>query len=161
MHSCVQRDGHTCVMLALGGQLAAVVSLFDAVKPEARGVVTALGRSGLECHLLTGTHCLLQAAHDSTCFLAPKAPCLLRAVLLPRLLAMSATSSIAQVKTACLVPQETTGGQHRQLEIASPSSTLLQSACPKARHARYRCWAFCHSPGHIMMRPVHDPALYE
>ena len=54
-------------MLALGGRLAAVVSLFDAVKPEARGVVTALGRSGLECHLLTGTHCLLQAAHDSPC----------------------------------------------------------------------------------------------
>ena len=74
---------------------------------------------------------------------------------------MNATSSITQKTTACLVPQETTGGQHGRLETALPSSILLQSACPKARHARYRCWAFCHLLGHItgaghMLHAVHD-----
>jgi haloacid dehalogenase-like hydrolase len=49
-----QSDGHTCVMVAVEGRLAAAVSLFDPVKPEARGVVTALHRAGLQCHLLTG-----------------------------------------------------------------------------------------------------------
>jgi high-affinity K+ transport system ATPase subunit B len=50
----LQSDGHTCVMVAVEGRLAAAVSLFDPVKAEARGVVTALHTAGLQCHLLTG-----------------------------------------------------------------------------------------------------------
>lgn len=53
-YAALQTDGHTCVMLAVEGRLAAIVSLFDPVKPEARGVVTALQQAGLQCHLLTG-----------------------------------------------------------------------------------------------------------
>jgi cation transport ATPase len=49
-----QSDGHTCVMVAVEGRLAAAVSLFDPIKSEARGVVTALHTAGLQCHLLTG-----------------------------------------------------------------------------------------------------------
>lgn len=58
-----QSDGHTCVMVAVEGRLAAAVSLFDPIKSEARGVVTALHTAGLQCHLLTGDNrcerCLL------------------------------------------------------------------------------------------------------
>jgi cation transport ATPase len=50
----LQKDGHTCILLAVEGHLAALVSLFDSVKPEARGAVTFLQRGGYECHLLTG-----------------------------------------------------------------------------------------------------------
>lgn len=50
----MQSDGHTCVMVAVEGRLAAAVSLFDPIKPEARGVVTALHTAGLHCYLLTG-----------------------------------------------------------------------------------------------------------
>jgi P-type E1-E2 ATPase len=52
--ACPQSDGYTCVMVAVEGRLAAAVSLFDPIKAEARGVVTALHTAGLQCHLLTG-----------------------------------------------------------------------------------------------------------
>ena len=54
IRASLQSDGHTCVMVAVEGRLAAAVSLFDPIKPEARGVVTALHTAGLQCHLLTG-----------------------------------------------------------------------------------------------------------
>lgn len=36
-------------MVAVEGRLAAAVSLFDPIKPEARGVVTALHTAGNHC----------------------------------------------------------------------------------------------------------------
>ena len=41
-------------MVALDGRLAATVALFDPLKAEARGVVAALHRRGVTCHLVTG-----------------------------------------------------------------------------------------------------------
>lgn len=40
--------------MALRGELAAVMSVSDPVKPEAAGVVAALGQMGIECHMVTG-----------------------------------------------------------------------------------------------------------
>lgn len=58
----LEKDGHTCILLAVEGHLAALVSLFDSVKPEARGAVTFLQRGGYECHLLTGDNRLTAKA---------------------------------------------------------------------------------------------------
>ena len=41
-------------MVAVAGVLVAVLAITDPLKPEARGVVTALHQMGLMCHLLTG-----------------------------------------------------------------------------------------------------------
>jgi P-type Cu+ transporter len=49
-----QTDGHTCVLVAVDGALAGVLSIFDPLKPEARGTVAALHQLGLEVHLVTG-----------------------------------------------------------------------------------------------------------
>lgn len=49
-----QRDGRTCIMVSLDGSLAATLALVDPLKPEARGVVAALHRAGLQVHLVTG-----------------------------------------------------------------------------------------------------------
>ncbi|BDA40669.1 probable copper-transporting ATPase HMA5 [Coccomyxa sp. Obi] len=44
----------TCVMVAVGGGVCAVLAVTDPLKPEARGVVAALARRGLAVHLVTG-----------------------------------------------------------------------------------------------------------
>ncbi|KAK9840963.1 hypothetical protein WJX81_002856 [Elliptochloris bilobata] len=44
----------TCVMVAVGGAVAAALAIADPLKPEARGVVAALARRGLAVHLVTG-----------------------------------------------------------------------------------------------------------
>ena len=49
-----QRDGHTCILVAVNGVVAAAIALFDPLKPEARGVIAALQQRGVKCHLVTG-----------------------------------------------------------------------------------------------------------
>jgi hypothetical protein len=44
----------TCVMVAVGAAIVAVLAVTDPLKPEARGVVAALARRGLAVHLVTG-----------------------------------------------------------------------------------------------------------
>ena len=44
----------TCVMVAVGSTLAAVLAISDPIKPEARGVVAALSQRGMTCHMVTG-----------------------------------------------------------------------------------------------------------
>ncbi|KAK9841413.1 hypothetical protein WJX74_005280 [Apatococcus lobatus] len=44
----------TCVMVAVSGHIAGVLAISDPLKPEARGVIAALHRSGMACHLATG-----------------------------------------------------------------------------------------------------------
>ena len=41
-------------MVAVGGSLAAVLAISDPLKPEARGVISALHVMGITCHLVTG-----------------------------------------------------------------------------------------------------------
>ena len=41
-------------MVAVSGHIAGVLAISDPLKPEARGVVAALHRSGMACHLATG-----------------------------------------------------------------------------------------------------------
>lgn len=50
----VQAECCTCVMVAVSGHIAGVLAISDPLKPEARGVVAALHRSGMACHLATG-----------------------------------------------------------------------------------------------------------
>lgn len=50
----MQAECCTCVMVAIGSSVAAVLAISDPLKPEARGVVAALHKMGLVCHLLTG-----------------------------------------------------------------------------------------------------------
>ncbi len=49
-----QADCCTCVVVAVGGRVAAALAISDPLKPEARGVVAALARRGLAVHLVTG-----------------------------------------------------------------------------------------------------------
>ncbi|KAK9810274.1 hypothetical protein WJX72_007760 [[Myrmecia] bisecta] len=44
----------TCVMVAVHDSLVAVLCITDPLKPEARGVVSALHQMGMSCHLVTG-----------------------------------------------------------------------------------------------------------
>lgn len=44
-----QIDGQTCVLVAIDGCLAATIALFDPLKAEARGVVSALHQRGIRC----------------------------------------------------------------------------------------------------------------
>ncbi|KAK9809274.1 hypothetical protein WJX73_000048 [Symbiochloris irregularis] len=44
----------TCVILAIGSTITAVLAISDPIKPEARGVVAALGKRGIACHMVTG-----------------------------------------------------------------------------------------------------------
>lgn len=41
-------------MLAVGSGIVAVLAITDPIKPEARGVVAALAKRGIVCHLVTG-----------------------------------------------------------------------------------------------------------
>ena len=50
----VQAECCTCVMVAVTGQIAGVLAISDPLKPEARGVIAALHRAGMACHLATG-----------------------------------------------------------------------------------------------------------
>ncbi|KAK2080917.1 hypothetical protein QBZ16_000771 [Prototheca wickerhamii] len=47
-------QGATCVLVALAGGLAGAFAITDPLRPEARGVVTALRRAGVVCHMVTG-----------------------------------------------------------------------------------------------------------
>jgi len=46
--------GHTCVMVAAGGRLSAVLCITDPLKPEAAAVVATLHKQGVSCCMLTG-----------------------------------------------------------------------------------------------------------
>ena len=50
----LQAECCTCVMVAVGSSVVAVLAISDPLKPEARGVIAALHKMGLVCHLLTG-----------------------------------------------------------------------------------------------------------
>lgn len=50
----MQAECCTCVMVAVGGAVAAALAIADPLKPEARGVVAALAQRGLAVHLVTG-----------------------------------------------------------------------------------------------------------
>lgn len=52
--SVLQAESCTCVMVAVSGHIAGVLAISDPLKPEARGVIAALHRSGMACHLATG-----------------------------------------------------------------------------------------------------------
>lgn len=49
-----EAHGHTCVLVAVGFRLVAVLSIADPLKPEAAAVVAALRNSGVEVCMLTG-----------------------------------------------------------------------------------------------------------
>ena len=49
-----QDRGCTCLMVAVSRSLVAVLAVADPLKPEARGVVSALHQMGMHCVLLTG-----------------------------------------------------------------------------------------------------------
>jgi hypothetical protein len=51
---CAQASCCTCIVVAVGGSVRAVLAITDPLKPEARGVVAALARRGLSVHLVTG-----------------------------------------------------------------------------------------------------------
>lgn len=46
--------GHTCVLVAVGHRLVALLSIADPLKPEAASVVAALRNLGVACCMLTG-----------------------------------------------------------------------------------------------------------
>ena len=46
--------GCTCVLVAAGSALLGVLAVMDPIKPEARGVVTALHQRRLACVMVTG-----------------------------------------------------------------------------------------------------------
>lgn len=50
----VQDQCCTCVIFAIGSTITAVLAISDPIKPEARGVVSALGQRGIACHMVTG-----------------------------------------------------------------------------------------------------------
>lgn len=50
----LQSLGRTCVLAAVGGAVVGAFAIQDPLKPEARGVVSALHGMGLHCVLLTG-----------------------------------------------------------------------------------------------------------
>jgi Cu+-exporting ATPase len=47
-------QGHTCVLVAVGGRLVALLSIADPLKPEAASVVAALRAANITCCMLTG-----------------------------------------------------------------------------------------------------------
>lgn len=47
-------QGMTCVAMAIDGVPVAAFAISDPVKPEAAGVIAALQKHGLQCHMLTG-----------------------------------------------------------------------------------------------------------
>ncbi|GAB4822580.1 hypothetical protein N2152v2_009626 [Parachlorella kessleri] len=49
-----ERQGTTCVLMAVESTLLAVFAITDPLKPEAPAVVAALHRMGLQCHMFTG-----------------------------------------------------------------------------------------------------------
>lgn len=49
-----EAQGQTCVLVGINGKAVAALAVSDPLKPEALGVVAALQRQGVECHLLTG-----------------------------------------------------------------------------------------------------------
>ena len=50
----VQRDAHTCVLVAMNRDVVGALAITDPIRPEAAGVVAALSRMGVESHLVTG-----------------------------------------------------------------------------------------------------------
>lgn len=46
-------QGATCVMLAVAQCMVGALAIKDPLKPEAVGVVSALGSMGLQCHMVT------------------------------------------------------------------------------------------------------------
>lgn len=50
----IQRDAHTCVLVAMNRQVAGLLAITDPIRPEAAGVVAALSRMGVQSHLVTG-----------------------------------------------------------------------------------------------------------
>ena len=50
----IQRDAHTCVLVAMNRRVAGLLAITDPIRPEAAGVVAALSRMGVQSHLVTG-----------------------------------------------------------------------------------------------------------
>lgn len=50
----IQRDAHTCVLVAMNRQVTGLLAITDPIRPEAAGVVAALSRMGVQSHLVTG-----------------------------------------------------------------------------------------------------------
>ena len=50
----VQRDAHTCVLVAMNRQVVGALAITDPIRPEAAGVIAALSRMGVESLLVTG-----------------------------------------------------------------------------------------------------------
>ena len=51
----IQRDAHTCVLVAMNRRVAGSLAITDPIRPEAAGVVAALSRMGVQSHLVTVT----------------------------------------------------------------------------------------------------------
>ncbi|GAX78867.1 hypothetical protein CEUSTIGMA_g6306.t1 [Chlamydomonas eustigma] len=49
-----ESKGHTCVLVAVGGRLVALLSIADPLKPEALSVIAALKAAKVSCCMLTG-----------------------------------------------------------------------------------------------------------
>jgi cation-transporting P-type ATPase C len=52
----MRENGETLLYLAIDGVLGGLIGILDTPRPEARAVVQALMRQGIEIHLLTGDH---------------------------------------------------------------------------------------------------------
>ena len=50
----IQRDAHTCVLVAINRHVVGALAITDPIRPEAAGVVAALSRMGVDSHLVTG-----------------------------------------------------------------------------------------------------------